>query len=162
MTKKLEDLFNLPETERESIDLTPTVDETIQQTVELTTMEKVDAALTAVRGLDSDSDMDKIAQQAIESFQELMTLGANVEPRHAAEIFGVAERMLNTALSATDKKTNKKLKMLDLQLKKAKLDLDSGQEGPASSGGMLMDRNELLKQLTQGVDSVTDAEETNE
>jgi len=125
-------------------------------------MEKVEAALTAVRGLENDSEMDTIAQQAVDSFQELMNLGMNVEARHSAEIFAVAERMLNTALSAKDKKVTKKLKMLDLQLKKAKLDMEQGQDGPKGSSGMLMDRNELLKQLSQGVDSVIDAEETEE
>ena len=162
MTKKLEELFDLPESEQESINLTPTAETEIQEVVELSTLEKVEAALTAVRGLENDSEMDTIAQQAVDSFQELMNLGMNVEPRHAAEIFGVAERMLNTALSAKDKKTNKKLKMLDLQLKKAKLDMEQGQNGPTGASGTVMDRNELLKQLTQGVDSVVDAEETKE
>ena len=164
MTKKLEELFDLPETEQEKVDLSTTeiTQQEIQEAVELTTLEKVEAALTAVRGLENDSEMDTIAQQAVDSFQELMNLGMNVEPRHAAEIFGVAERMLSTALSAKDKKITKKLKMLDLQLKKAKLDMEQGQDGPKGSSGMLMDRNELLKQLTQGVDSVIDAEETDE
>jgi len=161
MTKKLEELFDLPETEQDQVDLTP-AEEPIQHAVELTTMEKVEAALTAVRGLENDSEMDTIAQQAVDSFQELMNLGMNVEARHSAEIFAVAERMLNTALSAKDKKVTKKLKMLDLQLKKAKLDMEQGQDGPKGSSGMLMDRNELLKQLSQGVDSVIDAEETEE
>jgi len=162
MTKKLEKLFDLPEDEQDKIDFDkPLYDgNEITSTVELTTLEKIENALTAVRDLDSsDAEMDTIAQQAVDSFQELMTLGMNVEARHSSEIFAVAERMLNTAMSAKNNKVNKKLKMIDLQLKKAKLDMDSGEKSHTSSGGMLMDRNELLKQLTKS-DDVIDVEES--
>lgn len=163
MTKKLEKLFDLPETNEEKIDFDkPLYDGSneIISTVELTTLEKIENALTAVTDLNSgDAEMDTIAQQAVDSFQELMTLGMNVEARHSSEIFAVAERMLNTALSAKNNKINKKLKMIDLQLKKAKLDMDSNKENQPSSGGMLLDRNELLKQLTKS-DEVIDAEES--
>jgi len=162
MTKKLEKLFDLPEDEQDKIDFDkPLYDgNEITSTVELTTLEKIENALTAVRDLDSsDAEMDTIAQQAVDSFQELMTLGMNVEARHSSEIFAVAERMLNTAMSAKNNKVNKKLKMIDLQLKKAKLDMDSGEKSHTSSGGMLIDRNELLKQLTKS-DDVIDVEES--
>jgi len=162
MTKKLEKLFDLPKDEQDKIDFDkPLYDgNEITSTVELTTLEKIENALTAVRDLDSsDAEMDTIAQQAVDSFQELMTLGMNVEARHSSEIFAVAERMLNTAMSAKNNKVNKKLKMIDLQLKKAKLDMDSGEKSHTSSGGMLMDRNELLKQLTKS-DDVIDVEES--
>ena len=162
MTKKLEKLFDLPEDEQDKIDFDkPLYDgNEITSTVELTTLEKIENALTAVRDLDSsDAEMDTIAQQAVDSFQELMTLGMNVEAPHSSEIFAVAERMLNTAMSAKNNKVNKKLKMIDLQLKKAKLDMDSGEKSHTSSGGMLIDRNELLKQLTKS-DDVIDVEES--
>jgi len=162
MTKKLEKLFDLPKDEQDKIDFDkPLYDgNEITSTVELTTLEKIENALTAVRDLDSsDAEMDTIAQQAVDSFQELMTLGMNVEARHSSEIFAVAERMLNTAMSAKNNKVNKKLKMIDLQLKKAKLDMDSGEKSHTSSGGMLIDRNELLKQLTKS-DDVIDVEES--
>jgi hypothetical protein len=52
--------------------------------------------------------------------------------------------------------------MIDLQLKKAKLDLDNPEGGLSTlSNGSLLDRNELLDRLIKGTDaSITDAEET--
>jgi hypothetical protein len=106
--------------------------------------------------------MDSLAKQAVESYKDLMDLGMNVEPRHASEIFGVAERMLNSAITAKNAKVNKKLKMIDLQLKKAKLDLDNPEGGLSTlSNGSLLDRNELLDRLIKGTDeSIIDVEET--
>ena len=164
MTKKLEELFELPESAKnrhdDEIETTP---EEITAVVEMSNLEKIENALVAVRGLEaSDEEMDTLARQAVESYKDLMDLGMNVEPRHASEIFGVAERMLNSAITAKNAKVNKKLKMIDLQLKKAKLDMDNP-EGPAGniSNGALMDRNELLDRLIKGTDeSIVDAEES--
>ena len=164
MTKKLESLFDLPEsTNRPNEEKIATTPEEITAVVEMSNLEKIENALVAVRGLEaSDEEMDTLARQAVESYKDLMDLGMNVEPRHASEIFGVAERMLNSAITAKNAKVNKKLKMIDLQLKKAKLDMDNP-EGTASniSNGALMDRNELLDRLIKGTDeSIVDAEES--
>jgi len=166
MTKKLESLFELPETSRRpNEEEITTTSEEITAIVEMSNLEKIENALTAVRGLEaSDKEMDDLAKKAVESYKDLMDLGMNVEPRHASEIFGVAERMLNSAITAKNAKVNKKLKMIDLQLKKAKLDLDNP-DGASSAGatGSLLDRNELLDRLIKGTDaSIVDAEETNE
>jgi len=164
MTKKLESLFELPETSRRpNEEEITTTSEEITAIVEMSNLEKIENALTAVRGLEaSDKEMDDLAKQAVESYKDLMDLGMNVEPRHASEIFGVAERMLNSAITAKNAKVNKKLKMIDLQLKKAKLDLDNPEGGLSTlSNGSLLDRNELLDRLIKGTDaSITDAEET--
>jgi len=164
MTKKLESLFELPEsTSRPNEETIETTPEEITAIVEMSNLEKIENALTAVRGLEaSDEEMDSLAKQAVESYKDLMDLGMNVEPRHASEIFGVAERMLNSAITAKNAKVNKKLKMIDLQLKKAKLDLDNPEGGLSTlSNGSLLDRNELLDRLIKGTDaSITDAEET--
>ena len=165
MTKKLESLFDLPESTRRPNEEMETTPEEITAIVEMSNLEKIENALTAVRGLEaSDKEMDDLAKQAVESYKDLMDLGMNVEPRHASEIFGVAERMLNSAITAKNAKVNKKLKMIDLQLKKAKLDLVNP-DGASSAGatGSLLDRNELLDRLIKGTDaSIVDAEETNE
>jgi len=165
MTKKLESLFDLPEsTNRPNEEKIETTEEEITAVVEMSNLEKIENALVAVRGLEaSDAEMDNLASQAIESYKDLMDLGMNVEPRHASEIFGVAERMLNSAITAKNAKVNKKLKMIDLQLKKAKLDMDNpeGNAGGVMSNGSLLDRNELLNRLIKGTNqSTTDAEET--
>ena len=60
--------------------------------------------------------------------------------------------MLGHAITAKTAKINKKLKMLDLQLKKASLDQKINSkteeiENTPLGEGSLVDRNELLKQI---------------
>ena len=61
--------------------------------------------------------------------------------------------MLDTALSAKAHKVNKKLRMVDLQLKKASLDArlakeqQSSGEISADGEGVVLDRNTLLQQI---------------
>jgi hypothetical protein len=57
--------------------------------------------------------------------------------------------MLGHAITAKNAKLNKKLKMIELQLKKVKLDRDlagDNTEHPTGQGHVL-DRNELLRQI---------------
>ena len=117
----------------------------------LTTAEKVDFALPTVIGLEAhDNEMDDIARKAVNVFNDLISLGSNVPDVHAGKIYEVAGQLLKTALDAKNSKAEKKLKMIELQLKKVRaeqIDFDLGQ-GPArgSSGGEF-DRNELLKYI---------------
>lgn len=153
MTKKLEELFGFDELEPAA-----TVNEPAPQTIEETrtalaaidtTIDKIDAALPAVRGLDaSDAEMDELAAKATATFDDLMDLGMNVDSRYASEIFAVAGTMLGHALTAKTAKMNKKLKMIDLQMKKLKLDQDRG-ENPAveTAHGQVLSRNDLLERL---------------
>lgn len=150
MTRKLEELFDLPESacDSESTDVvhvaTPEAIADIDATID-----KIDQALPAVKGLDaSDSEMDDIANKAQETFDNLMDLGFNVDSRYASEIFAVASTMLGHALTAKTAKLNKKLKMIDLQMKKAKLDRDAqGDEPPETAHGQVLNRNDLLEML---------------
>jgi hypothetical protein len=103
-----------------------------------------------VRGLESsDSEMDALATLATESYKDLMDLGMNVEARWSSEIFNSAGSMLGHAITARTAKINKKLKMIDLQLKKAKLDQTGVDQFPTEEGTIL-DRNELLERLING------------
>ncbi len=117
----------------------------------ITTAEKVDFALPTVIGLDAhDNEMDDIARKAVNTFNDLISLGGNVPDMHAGKIYEVAGQMLKTALDAKNSKADKKLKMIELQLKKVRaeqIDFDLGQ-GPAkgNSAGEF-DRNELLKYI---------------
>jgi hypothetical protein len=78
-----------------------------------------------------------------------MDLGMNVDSRWASDIFGVASTMLGHAITAKTAKLNKKLKMVDLQLKKASLDQKaiSNNEEIATGTGVVLDRNALLDRL---------------
>ena len=80
-----------------------------------------------------------------------MTLGMNVEPRFASEIFAVASNMLGHAITAKTAKLDKKLKMIDLQLKKARLDQNQDAAPPPQTGhGVVLSRNELLDRILGG------------
>ena len=149
MTRKLEDLFDLPPsgcetTEPESIPTTQIALQEIDATID-----KIDAALPAVRGLDaSDAEMDDLANKAQETFDNLMDLGFNVDSRYASEIFAVAGTMLGHALTAKTAKLNKKLKMVELQMKKVKLDRDvQGDEPTQTAHGQVLSRNDLLEMI---------------
>lgn len=117
----------------------------------LSTAEKVDFALPTVVGLDAhDDDMDSIATKAIRTFEDLISLGSNVPDMHAGKIYEVAGQMLKTALEAKNAKADKKLRMIELQLKKVRaeqIDLDQGNGERRSATGVEFDRNDLLKHI---------------
>jgi len=151
MTRRLEELFDLPPsgcssetTEPESIPTTQIALQEIDATID-----KIDQALPAVRGLDaSDAEMDELANKAQETFDNLMDLGFNVDSRYASEIFAVAGTMLGHALTAKTAKLNKKLKMVELQMKKVKLDRDvQGDEPAQTAHGQVLSRNDLLEMI---------------
>jgi hypothetical protein len=83
-----------------------------------------------------------------------MDLGMQVDSRYSSEIFNVAGTMLGHAITAKTAKVTKKLKMIELQLKKASLDQKQGkkdeeiQNTPLGEGKAL-DRNEILKVLLE-------------
>lgn len=154
--KKMEDFFNLPPAEPSVVvEELPSKEELMIEAREiysaLTTAEKVDFALPTVVGLDThDSEMDDIAKRAIDKFEDLCVLGGNVQDLHAGKIYEVAGQMLKTALEAKNAKAERKLKMIDLQLKKVRaeqIDLDQGNGDRKHAGGGEFDRNELLKYL---------------
>ena len=155
MTRKLEELFDLPPSGCDSESDTPPqqVEETRHQLAVIDqTIDKIDQALPAVRGLDaSDNEMDDLANRATQTFEDLMDLGMQVDSRYASEIFAVAGAMLGHALTAKTAKLNKKLKMVDLQLKKIKLDRDqaskSSDEPVETAHGQVLSRNDLLERL---------------
>jgi hypothetical protein len=96
--------------------------------------------------------MDELARLATDSYKDLMDLGMQVDSRFASEIFNSASSFLGHAITSKTAKINKKLKMLDLQLKKAALDQKTaGKEEEINATplgeGKTLDRNELLKML---------------
>jgi hypothetical protein len=158
MTKKMEDFFNLPPAEEPVVEEELPTKSREQLMIEareicsaLTTAEKVDFALPTVVGLDAhDTDMDDIARKAVNTFNDLISLGGNVPDMHAGKIYEVAGQMLKTALDAKNAKADKKLKMIELQLKKVRaeqIDLEQGNGDKRHAGGGEFDRNELLKYI---------------
>jgi hypothetical protein len=157
MTKKLSELFELSQYAESNDDL-PIPKEEIQEVTQdaLDNLEKIDNALPQVRGLEaSDTEMDELANLAVDSFKDLKELGMQVDSRYSSEIFAAAGTFLGHAITAKTAKLNKKLKMIELQLKKAALDQKSEaankelENTPLGEGKLVADRNELLKMLAQ-------------
>jgi len=156
MTKKLEEIFDLEisdnvESYREQLDKEQDskndreANELIQQKIGL---DKIDAALPQVDGLAEDEEIDKYAQESFQAYKDLMDLGMNIEPRLAGRIMEVASSMMGNAINAKNIKVDKKLKMIELQLKKLKLDQGKPEEDAVTgTGSIVADRNELIKQI---------------
>ena len=189
MTRKLEEVFGMiPDEDDESIvddvldaynddrlaskhDLADKVPEQIPTIEESKSMisiieesmsdtDKIDAALPSVSDLNEhDGDMDEIHRKAMATFEDLVDLGMNVEVHAGAKLFETANQMLKTAMEAKDSKVDRKLRMISLQLQKARLDhaiekednkqkLTDGDE-IESEGKVVLDRNELLKRIAK-------------
>lgn len=158
MTKKLESILGLPPMDLpEEEDLTPVPQKTRNELLaeandiaeDMSTSDKIDSALATVTDLHAhDVDMDDISKRAIRSYEDLIDLGLNVPDVHAGKVYEVAATMLKTAMDARNSKVDRKLKMIDLQLKKLKIDKDSGKkEAEASASSVEFDRNDLIQQL---------------
>jgi len=157
MTKKLEELLNLPASKevikqeekkkkKELVDAQPLLRD-------ISEFDKISAALPAVKGLGdmADSELDDLAKRAVDAYEDIMDLGMNVEARYSGRLFEVAASMLGNAITAKTAKLDKKLKMIDLQLKKQKLDQDAAGIDDSvnihGDGVIITDRNSLLEKL---------------
>jgi hypothetical protein len=164
MTKRLEDLLDLPESkalvdEAKKEESKKTKYEAVSQKkafAQIAEFDKISSALPAVKGLGevSDSELNNIALKAMTAYDDLMDLGMNVEARYSARIFETAGGMLKTSLDAKVAKMDKKLKMIELQLKKEKMDKDNNpidNNMVNGEGYVVTDRNSLLEKL-KGMD----------
>jgi len=170
MTKKLEDILNLPNVKeafsevdkKEQARVNKEQTKTVMKNVDPETaknlqksyaeFDKIASSLPQVKGLGDlwDLELDKLAIESEESYKNLMDLGMNVDSRYSGRIFEVASNFLKNAIDAKSSKIDKKLKMVDLQLKKMKLDRDANKDGGTveeSDGFVISDRNELMKKL---------------
>ena len=165
MTKKLEETFNLPdiaeispkdqleEVYDPSGEVTPPP-EVIQTREALSLADKIDSALPEVKDINtSDNDMDRYADKAEKAFEDLMDLGFNVEDRNAGHVFSAAQTMLKNAIDAKNAKADRKLRAIELQLKKLRLDQNEKKESSYevidASDYVISDRNSLINELTK-------------
>ena len=109
MNKKLEELFDLPEV---TSDVSK---EDIKNA--LTTANNIEATLPSEPENVTDKELDELTTKAMESFDNLMSLGMNVEPRFSAPIFDSASKMLGHAVTAKLGKAQKKLKETELKIR---------------------------------------------
>ena len=155
MTKKLEEIFNLEEAEKAvkaSVPAKPEDVKSIDDTYRA--VEAMTQGLPAIKELDNldEVELDHLAKKAEEAYDNLMDLGMNVEVRYSSRLFEVASSMMKIAIDAKTAKIDRKLKAVDLQLKKYKIDKDA-KDDPNNvlngEGYVITDRNDLLKKLTQ-------------
>lgn len=160
MTQKLQELFNLPPVETP---ITEEAETTIEENRALiqevdSAIDKIDAALPFVNDLDtSDNELDELSDLAKEKFQDLIDLGMNVEARFSGHILATAGTLLGHAITAKQAKIDRKIRTVDLQLKKMRLDQQAAKDAQKTDGdklidaedgqGMVIDRNELLRQI---------------
>ncbi len=159
MTKKLEDLLNLPdskdiikqEKKKEAKEEKAAIAEKEETLRDIAELDKISAALPQVKGLGelADKELNEVAEKAMQAYEDLMDLGMNVEGRYAGRVFEVAGNMLRTNLDAKVAKLDKKLKMVELQLKKEKLDKEGFNDSGFTEGEgyVVTDRNSLLERL---------------
>jgi hypothetical protein len=135
MTQKLEELF----------DLAPAPSKEITEALE--TANQIESALPQVSEDTLDKELDEIAGQAMESFENLQSLGMNVEARFSAPIFEAASKMLGHAVTAKLGKVQKKLKQTEILLKMQKMQHDMNKDNGTEADtieAQVFDRNELL------------------
>jgi hypothetical protein len=136
MTQKLEQLFDLPPApSKEIVDAIETANQ-----LEATIPQQPDDAM--------DKELDELVDKAVHSFEDLQSLGMNVEARFAAPIFEASAKMLATAVTAKLGKVQKKLKQSELALKAKKLQHDiskTSDEETETVEAQVFDRNELLR-----------------
>ena len=160
MTKKLEELFNLDERAQPVPDVelaieTPVKDHTPVRSIDesYAEVERITQSLPAINELNDlgDAELDDLANKAEKAYDDLMDLGMNVEVRYSGRIFEVASSMMGNAITAKAAKIDKKLKAIDLQLKKYKIDRDNNEDPNDvinGQGYVITDRNELIKKLS--------------
>ncbi len=178
MTKKLEDLFDLAdpvEAEEfydsrdkkatpviEDVAPMPVVEEQQEVIAEapvtnvVDMSDRINTSLTHVDDIhSSDPDMDRYADKAEKAFEDLMDLGFNVEDRNAGKIFEAASSVLKTAVDAKNAKADRKLKAIELQLKKMRLDQNIHKMPKVieqDAEYVVSDRNSMLSALSQNKD----------
>jgi hypothetical protein len=146
MTKKLEELFDLPE-------VSSTTDYTKEEIKQaLTTASDLEMTLPSEPENKTDVELDELTTKAMESFENLMSLGMNVEARFSAPIFDSASKMLGHAVTAKLGKAQKKLKETELKMRLMKQQADEARKNGEDTNTVdvkahVWDRNELIRNL---------------
>jgi len=160
MTKKLEEVFGFPPIDEANLEQ-DTQDSQLPEEIQseldtaIATIDmanRVDLALPTVTDIaNAERELDILANRAQEHSDRLMDLGFNVDDRNAGKIFEVAAQLLKTAVDAKTAKIDKKLKMVELQLRKARLDNEKGNDSnnviDATDAGITGNRNDIVKAI---------------
>jgi len=154
MTKQLEETFNLSPQNEIAEEASQSLIEILQdETIPDIIRDKIDAALGQINGLNDDREIDELIKISKQSYQELMDAANNMDPRFSGKLFEVASTMLKNAIDLQVHKNDRKLRVVDLQIKKQRLDMQKEAQSNSGNGitgsARVIDRNELLKQRKQ-------------
>lgn len=142
MTAQLANTFNMPQIDK-------FIEQNEAMTEEFHQLEQLDEKIETITDLrESDKEMDDLAKTAMDTFDDLVTLGMDAELRHAAPILEVAAKMLGHAIMAKSAKIDRKLKAIDLEMKRQKMTQSQATEtetGTITGDAKVLDRNDLLK-----------------
>jgi hypothetical protein len=155
---KLEDTFNLPDViedfEKKISSKFSDEDEVFQKMNGV--IKEFEGAVTDVSMAEMvnlkefDAEMNEISEKTLQEFEDLMTLGKDVESRHAGDIFSAAAQMAKIAMDARTNKTNAKLKIIELSIRKQRNDLLAQKQNhemsddPGENDGQTMTRDDIL------------------
>jgi hypothetical protein len=144
MTKKLEQLFDIDAFPKQ---MPPEEQEEVRQALQVA--REVELQLPSNPEDRTDKELDELTSKALSSFDDLMSLGMNVEARFSAPIFDSASKMFGHAVTAKLGKAQKKLKETELKMRLMKQQQQNkdDQDNPIEVNATVMDRNELIRML---------------
>jgi hypothetical protein len=164
MTRKLEELFDLPRDDENTENHNPEQSEPAEITPEsleenreivVAAIDEIEQSLPTVTGLEQmNTDYDEVRQEAMEHFKNIADLAYNVDSRFSGELLNAANQSLGIALEATKAKHLVSLKTIEAKMKKLKLDSDLAKKSTSTEGeatenavGFVLSRNEILERL---------------
>lgn len=172
MTKVIEETLNLPSIEEalanmddgEDDDISPEelempADETIKS--KMIEVDDLRRSIQKLRLQDvtlDDSGIEDIKERALEAYKDMLEAGFAADTKHASNFLEPAVQSLSIALETENLKMKKRIEYYRLKLQEDKLDLlrrkiemEEKKNGQGveiiDENSVLMDRNELLKQL---------------
>lgn len=147
MTKKLDDLYNMSEQATKKLEETKdivVVDETNAADAILDTEQ---AVLDLSEVNQHELDMDKLAQTAMDGYEDIIELAQNAEPKDTSRLLEVAATMLKNAIDAKNSKVRARHKAAELLLKKKLVDSKDEMDDAdviEDEGTVMGDRNKIL------------------
>ena len=108
-----------------------------------------DAVASLLDVANHESDMDQLADLAIETFEKIMDTADNVDERNVAAVLSAAAQMYKNALDAKDSKARVRLQSATLLLRKRAMDEKKGLDEAdildnEETGVLSGDRNNVL------------------
>lgn len=145
MTDKLTDTLDIPSL-KEALEKELVEEDEIVETAISTTVEA--KSIFDTKEDIHDDEANDIIAKALDSYEEIILVGKNVNPEKSARIFEVAGQFLKISLEASNAKSDKYLKIAKLRLEARRLKIQDNTSDALNHGAEIMaNRNDLLKQL---------------